>query len=79
MLPRWLMVTTKNWVPGRFALASALLGLFLLAGCQEPGPRALLEGETLVKEGKYEEARKVDLLPSDRTLILLKIVQATKP
>ena len=33
----------------------------------------------LVKEGKYEEARKVDLLPSDRTLILLKIVQATKP
>src|SRR4051812_284120 len=33
-------------------LASALL----LCGCGPPGPRALLKGERLIREGKYEQA-----------------------
>src|SRR6185436_11947695 len=56
MLPRWLMLTTKNWVARHIVLAPVLLGLLFLAACQEPGPRALLQGEKLVNEGKYEEA-----------------------
>jgi len=42
----------------RFAFqlaASVCLALFL-AGCGAPGPTALLEGEELIKEGKFKEA-----------------------
>lgn len=46
------------------------LSAILLAGCQPPGPKALLEGDRLIAEGKYEEAipklrRAADLLPGN--------------
>ena len=35
----------------------AICGLLAGAGCGPPGPRALLQGERLIKEGKYDEAQ----------------------
>ncbi|NDE98741.1 MAG: tetratricopeptide repeat protein, partial [Verrucomicrobia bacterium] len=48
------MLTNQKCVAvGRFLLLALLMGL---AGCMPPGPRALLTGERLIKEGKYNEA-----------------------
>jgi tetratricopeptide (TPR) repeat protein len=49
---------------------SALLGILILTGCGPPGPRALVKGERLIREGKYEEAtekllRATQLLPKN--------------
>src|SRR5687767_13524534 len=54
------MLVIKNWAPkttrvGGQLAASVGLALFL-AGCGAPGPTALLDGEELVKEGKFKEA-----------------------
>ena len=50
------MLTTskphRNW--RRPAAAAGLI--LLLAGCTPPGPRALLEGERLIREGRSEDA-----------------------
>ena len=64
------MVTTKN--SGGKARAWLLfcgLALFLCA-CQPPGPKALLDGERLIREGEYERALKrlnkaAELLPAN--------------
>ncbi len=44
---------TGGWVAGGLLLLAVIA---LLAGCTPPGPRALLQGETLVREAKYPEA-----------------------
>src|SRR5678816_2521620 len=54
------MLVIKNWArkiprPGARSGASVCLALFL-AGCGAPGPTALLDGEELIKEGKFKEA-----------------------
>ena len=48
---------------------AALLAV-LLVGCQPPGPKALLEGDRLIREGRFAEAvpklrRATDLLPGN--------------
>lgn len=47
-----------------------LAALLFLTGCQPPGPRALLDGERLIRDGKYPEAitrleKAVSLLPKN--------------
>ncbi len=56
MLPRAAMLATKK--PSRAAGLRAAFGALalLLGGCTEPGPRALLEGDRLIREGKCQEA-----------------------
>jgi tetratricopeptide (TPR) repeat protein len=54
------MLVIKNWATknirtGAQLAASLCLALFL-AGCGAPGPTALLNGEELIKEGKFKEA-----------------------
>jgi len=54
MLPTVTMLTNQ-----KCAAAGRLLALLLLAtlaGCTPPGPRALLTGERLIQEGKFNEA-----------------------
>src|SRR5213082_3080472 len=50
------MLTTKKLVAPFSALILACLVLVLLNGCADPGPRALLQGERLVREGNYVQA-----------------------
>src|SRR5436190_21776831 len=38
------------------AYRPAFLALMIICGCTPPGPRALLKGERLILEGKYEHA-----------------------
>src|SRR5438477_8737546 len=52
MLPPSLMLAIKK----RRMAPVFLLAFVLWAGCAPPGPRALLKGERLIGEGKYEEA-----------------------
>ena len=54
MLPRYPMLTIKNWraSPGVLLVCWATL----LAGCTPAGPRALLDGERLIREEKYPQA-----------------------
>ncbi|MFN7137767.1 MAG: tetratricopeptide repeat protein [Limisphaerales bacterium] len=64
------MLATKKGVQAvhiSFLICSAL---FLFAGCAEPGPKALLQGERLIKEQKYSDAISylqdaVELLPQN--------------
>ncbi|HUR46747.1 MAG TPA: tetratricopeptide repeat protein [Candidatus Saccharimonadales bacterium] len=49
------MVTIKNRFPASLNLF-ILSALVFLSGCTPPGPRALLKGEKLIQEGKWEEA-----------------------
>ena len=67
MLPRALMLTTKNARMDeglfsrrdcyRFLFALPVLLLCLaLTGCRPPGPRALSDGEKLIERGQYAEA-----------------------
>src|SRR5258706_10369196 len=56
MVPPQLMRTNK--IPGRtiWPLFWIVLGIVALTACGPPGPRALLKGERLIREGKYEQA-----------------------
>src|SRR5882762_1826624 len=56
MVPPQLMRTNK--IPGRsiWPLCWIVLGTIALTACGPPGPRALLKGEHLIREGKYEQA-----------------------
>lgn len=54
MLPPAPMLAIEIW--GRTRLAIFLPVIVLVAGCAPPGPRALLEGERLVEQGKYPAA-----------------------
>ncbi len=54
------MLVIKNWAPkitraGAQFGVSVCLALFL-GGCGAPGPTALLDGEELIKEGRFKEA-----------------------
>ncbi len=69
MLPRAEMVAIKN-SPQKSLLLLALALLLGLAGCTPPGPRALLEGDKLLRAGKASEAidelkLATDLLPGE--------------
>jgi len=54
------MLVIKNWAPKlsrtRAQLAVSVGLALFLAGCGAPGPTALLDGEELIKEGKFKEA-----------------------
>lgn len=54
MLPTGSMLTNQKWLAAVRLLPLALL--LALTACMPPGPRALLTGERLIKEGKYEAA-----------------------
>ncbi len=54
MLPTGSMLTNQKWLAAVRLLPLALL--VALTACMPPGPRALLTGERLIKEGKYEAA-----------------------
>jgi tetratricopeptide (TPR) repeat protein len=54
MLPPSSMLTIKNWVRSKSALF--LAATLLLAACAPPGPRALLQGQRLLEQGKSTEA-----------------------
>ncbi|MEN9572677.1 MAG: hypothetical protein RL514_532 [Verrucomicrobiota bacterium] len=54
MLPTVTMLTNQKCVAVGRLFSLALLGL--LAACTPPGPRALLTGERLIAEGKFNEA-----------------------
>src|SRR5436190_1462084 len=45
-----------NRKAGRLWATAALLSLVLFPGCQPPGPRALLQGERLIREEKFAQA-----------------------
>jgi len=64
------MLTIKKLVAPFPALTLTVLGLALFNGCAESGPRALLHGERLLREGNYVQAipmleRAALLLPRD--------------
>ncbi len=70
MLPPGQMLTTKKRIAPLPALALAFLAVALFAGCAPPGPRAVLDGERLIRDGKYSLAvpeleKAVQLLPRD--------------
>jgi tetratricopeptide (TPR) repeat protein len=50
------MVTIKKLVAPLPALLLTVFGLLLFNGCGQPGPRALLQGEHLIHQGKYAQA-----------------------
>jgi len=50
------MLTTKNWDALVITLAFGTLAVVLLGGCAPSGPHALVEGERLVREGRYVQA-----------------------
>ena len=54
MLPTVAMLTNQKC--RRFVRLLPLTLLASLAACMPPGPRALLQGERLIKEGKFNEA-----------------------
>src|SRR5689334_11670851 len=52
MLPPALMLAIKK----RRMRKSVFLVLLLLSACAPPGPRALLNGERQIREGKFDQA-----------------------
>jgi tetratricopeptide (TPR) repeat protein len=50
------MLSSSRWGKINPVLCCAALCLALWTGCTPPGPKALLTGERLIHEGKYEEA-----------------------
>ncbi|MBI5388686.1 MAG: tetratricopeptide repeat protein [Verrucomicrobia bacterium] len=50
------MLAIKNLLPHRVLSSTALLAVLCLPGCAPSGPRALLQGDRLVQEGKYRLA-----------------------
>src|SRR5437762_6429794 len=70
MLPPLLMLAMKKRVALFSALILTVLGPVLFSGCADPGPRALLQGERLAREGQYAQAipkleQAARLLPRD--------------
>src|SRR5947207_7261983 len=74
MVPPQLMLTNK--IPGSAQVHSIwrlfwiIVGSLALTACSPPGPRALVQGEHLIREGKYPEAvakleRATQLLPTN--------------
>src|SRR5713101_1599117 len=70
MVPPQLMLTNK--IPGSavWRLFWIVVGSLTLTACGPPGPRALIHGERLVREGNYPEAvakleRATQLLPTN--------------
>src|SRR5437867_5047803 len=64
------MLTIKKLVAPASALVLSFLALILFNGRTDPGPRALLQGERLLREGKSPEAiqklgQAANLLPQD--------------
>ena len=64
------MLAIKKPVAPFPALILTILGLVLFNGCTEPGPRALLQGDRLLREGRYAQAvqkleQAAQLLPKD--------------
>ena len=53
MLPTGTMLTNQKWPAAALVLAGLITAL---TGCLPPGPRALLNGERLLKERKFEAA-----------------------
>jgi tetratricopeptide (TPR) repeat protein len=69
MLPRAEMVATRN-PDGKFSALLAGALLILLSGCTPAGPRALVQGDELLRLGKLAEAiakleRARDLMPDE--------------
>jgi tetratricopeptide (TPR) repeat protein len=69
MVPKQPMLATKNGFLSALRLVP-LAGLLLICGCTPPGPRALLKGEKLIQEEKWEEAiltlqKAAQLLPNN--------------
>lgn len=63
------MLAIKNRIANAGSVLTLLLALILF-GCTPPGPRALLKGEKLIQEGKWEEAiltlqKATQLLPNN--------------
>ena len=50
------MLTNKKRVVSCLNLFLMVFGIFFLAGCTPPGPRALLEGKKLIEHGKFAAA-----------------------
>src|SRR4051794_29336250 len=50
------MLTTKNWRGSVALLGFALAGAMTLTACRPAGPKALLDGESLLRAGKYPQA-----------------------
>jgi tetratricopeptide (TPR) repeat protein len=50
------MLATKKRVGPSVGWNLAVLGLILFGGCTPPGPRAVLEGERLLRDGQFEKA-----------------------
>jgi len=72
MVPPELMLTNKipgsAQINGMWRLFWIIVGSLTLTACGPPGPRALIKGERLVREGKYADAvtqleRATQLLP----------------
>jgi tetratricopeptide (TPR) repeat protein len=55
MVPKQPMLATKNRFMSALRVVP-LAGMLLICGCTPPGPRALLKGEKLIQEEKWEEA-----------------------
>src|SRR3954453_9207709 len=69
MVPKQPMLAIKNRLTSVLCLALTT-GALLFSGCTPPGPRALLNGERLIQEGKWEEAiltlqKATQLLPNN--------------
>src|SRR3954464_971173 len=56
MVPPELMLTNKISGAAFSRVLWALVSMVVLTGCGPPGPRALLKGEKLIREGHYAEA-----------------------
>jgi tetratricopeptide (TPR) repeat protein len=56
MVPPDTMLATKKSATITATASSLALLALLLAGCQPSGPRSLLEGERLIREGRHAEA-----------------------
>src|SRR5687768_12287706 len=59
MLPPSSMLTNKNWAIRHWLLTVfAGFAVFILVGCQPPGPKSLLLGEKYIEQGDYNKALK---------------------
>src|SRR5947209_19858118 len=56
MVPPQLMLTNKISSAAFWRLFWALVSTAALTACGPPGPRALLKGEHLIREGRYDQA-----------------------
>lgn len=50
------MLTTKKGARAVHILSLVCTAFFLVTGCADPGPKALLQGKRLIEEGKYTDA-----------------------